>query len=482
MNIKDVAVFSEADRGALFTMLGNQSICIGGVSAVGSYLNQHTIVTAAHHTGCDAVYPGFGLLSENAGFARLVAENNLCFIGPPAECIEKLRNKITARALMREHGVPVVPGSDGAVPNVAAARALAKRLGYPVLIKAALGCGGRNTRVVENEGQLEAAFAAAVAEAESSFGDDSLGLDSFGDSGGPSGIGLSEPSGANSLGNGDVYLEKQIRRPRHIEFQILADNQGNIIHLGERDCLLQHTHGLHTHGLHGHGQHGRRKMLIEAPALWLDAKTRQTMGLAAVEAARAVGYVNAGTVEFIVDENGAFYFVEMSARIQVGHPATEMITGIDIVREQIRIASGLPLRHSQKEIRFGGHAIECRIRAEDPPDGFVSRPGTVEYLHLPGGYGVRVDSVLHSGHEVSPYYDTTLAKVTVCGRNRDEAIVRMRRALGETVISGVTTNIDSFLRLMSDPAYLSNGAAPATSSKIDAHMPHMPRKEAAFAI
>jgi acetyl-CoA carboxylase biotin carboxylase subunit len=411
MEIETVAVFSEADRGAFFTTLGTQAYCIGGAHPSESYLNQTAIITAAHYTGCDAIHPGFGFLSENAEFARLVTENDLHFIGPPARCIEKLGDKNAARELMRKQGVPVVPGSDGLVRDVQAARTCAALLGYPVLIKASAGGGGKGMRVAEDENQLEAAFREASAEAYSCFGNEA------------------------------VYLEKMIRKPRHIEFQILADNHGNIIHLGDRDCSLQRNH---------------QKVLEEAPASFLDDKIRRAMGEAALEVARAVGYVNAGTVEFVVDEAGAFYFIEMNTRLQVEHPITEMITGIDIVREQIRVASGEPLSYKQADISFRGHAIECRINAEDPTKGFAPSPGIINELHLPSGFGIRVDSALHSGYLVSPFYDSMIAKIIVLGRTRDEAIARMKRALEETIVSGVTTNLILHYLLMYDPDYLSN--------------------------
>ncbi|MDR3052981.1 MAG: acetyl-CoA carboxylase biotin carboxylase subunit [Coriobacteriales bacterium] len=411
MNIETVAVFSTADRGALFTTLATQAVCIGEARAANSYLNQDALLTTALATGCDSVHPGFGFLSENAEFAAAVAANGLSFIGPAAEVIATMGDKNAARALMQKHQVPVVPGSDGLVETVAAAQATADALGYPVLIKAAAGGGGKGMRRVDTSDDLEQAFAAATAEALACFG------------------------------SGSVYLEKLIEDARHIEVQILADAHGAVVHLGERDCSLQRSH---------------QKVLEEAPAQILSEELRQEIGTVAVRAAKAVGYTNAGTVEFLVDDAQNYYFIEMNTRIQVEHPVTEMITGIDIVREQIRIASGLPLRFNQTDVSISGHAIECRINAEDPLNNFSPCPGALDYLHLPSGFGVRVDTVLHSGCEISPFYDSMIAKLIVHGRTRNEAILRMRRALEELVVSGVTTNISLLYMLMYNPEYLSN--------------------------
>lgn len=411
MNIETVAVFSEADRDALFTTLATKAICIGGPRSQDSYLNQNAIITAAVHTGCDGIHPGFGFLSENPEFAALVKKHDLTFIGPSAEVIALLGNKNAARSLMEKNGVPVVPGSTGLISSFAEASAVAEELGYPVLIKASAGGGGRGMRRVNKASQMEQAYAAATGEALSCFGD------------------------------GSVYLEKLIVNPRHIEFQILADTKGNYLHLGERDCTLQRNH---------------QKVLEEAPAQMLTDEQRAQMGEAALRAARSVGYTNAGTVEFVLAEDGSFYFIEMNTRIQVEHPVTEMITGINIVREQIRIASGQALRLAQEEVHFDGHAIECRINAEDPRKGFRPCPGTIEYLHLPSGFGIRVDTVIHPGYEVSPYYDSMIAKIIVHGRTRNEAILRMRRALEETLIAGITTNVELLYMLMYSPEFLSN--------------------------
>jgi acetyl-CoA carboxylase biotin carboxylase subunit len=411
MNIETVAVFSEADRGALFTTLATRAICVGGPRSQDSYLNQNAIITAALGTGCDGIHPGFGFLSENAEFAARVRDAGLTFIGPSPEVIALLGNKDAARALMRKLGVPVVPGSEGLAANPEKAKEQAEEIGYPVLVKASSGGGGRGMRRANDPAQLERVFTEAVAEAQACFG------------------------------SGDVYLERLIESPRHIEFQILADTHGTCLHLGERDCSLQRNH---------------QKLLEEAPAASLSDELRTRMATAALAAARGVGYTNAGTVEFIVDANGDFFFIEMNTRIQVEHPVTEMVTGINIVREQIRIASGLPLGLRQEDVRPQGHAIECRINAEDPETDFRPCPGTIDYLHLPSGFGIRVDTVIHPGYEISPFYDSMIAKIIVYGRTRNEAILRMRRALEETLVTGVTTTVGMHYLLMYNPDFLSN--------------------------
>lgn len=411
MNIETVMVFSEADRDSLPTTLATKAVCIGGPQPKDSYLNQDAILTVAEQTGCDGIHPGFGFLSENAEFAARVRESGIAFIGPPAEVIASLGDKNQARNLMASHGVPVVPGSRGLVESVAVALQVADDLGYPVMLKAAAGGGGRGMRRVDSPEQMEAAFISASTEAEACFGESS------------------------------VYLEKLIVDPRHIEFQILADSQGAIVHLGERDCSLQRRH---------------QKLVEEAPAQILNARQRESMAEAAVRAAQAAGYVNAGTVEFIVDQQGDFFFIEMNTRIQVEHPVTEMITGVNIVAEQIRIASDLPLRFSQGDICFNGHAIECRINAEDPLNDFYPSPGDIDYLHLPGGFGVRVDSALHSDYHISPFYDSMIAKIIVHGRTRNEAICRMRRALEETLLGGVRTTVPLLYILMYNPDFINN--------------------------
>lgn len=394
-SIGTVAVYSEADLNALHVMLADKAVCIGKAPSALSYLNMENIIEAARGTGCEAIHPGFGFLSENPEFAALCRENGLIFIGPPAQVIEKLGNKAEARKTMKAAGVPVVPGSDGPVETVENAETIAEQIGYPVLIKASAGGGGRGMRVAENSGEVRRAFEDARLEAEKCFGD------------------------------GTVYLEKLIRNPRHVEFQILADQYDNVIHLGERNCSIQRRN---------------QKMIEEAPDWCLGEELRAQMGADAVKAARAAGYRNAGTVEFIVDGD-RYYFIEMNTRLQVEHPVTEMITGVNLVREQLRIASGLPLEISQRDVRTRGHAIECRINAEDIFQSFAPSPGHVGFLHFPAGNHVRVESALYSGCDISPFYDSMAAKIIVYGDTRLEAIRRMRRALGETIIKGVRTTL-----------------------------------------
>ena len=409
MNIETIAVYSEADRNALFVTLATKSVCIGGNRATDSYLNMNNLIVTALKTGCDSVHPGFGFLSENSEFARLVRENGLIFIGPAPEVMDRMGNKSAARELMREYNVPVVPGSDGTVDNSDEAITIAEKLGYPVLVKASSGGGGRGMRRADSAQELPRAFDEARAEAVACFGD------------------------------GSMYIEKLIVDPRHIEFQILADNFKNVLHLGERDCSIQRRN---------------QKMLEESPSKALTSELREKMGAAAIMAATAAGYTNAGTVEFVTDSEGNFYFIEMNARIQVEHPVTEMITGIDIVREQIRIASDLPLRMTQEEVTFSGHAIEVRLNAEDPENNFSPCPGRIEYLNLPGGFGVRVDTAMFSGCEISPYYDSMIAKIIVHGHTRNEAILRMRRALEELLAVGVKTNLGLLYMILYNPEFI----------------------------
>ena len=409
MEIEPVAVYSTADREALHVQLASQAVCIGPPKAADSYLNMPNLLEAARATGCDAVHPGFGFLSENSEFARLCTECGLRFVGPPASVIDAMGNKAAARRLMKAHGVPVVPGSEGRVDTAEEAVRLAEQLGYPVLVKAAAGGGGRGMRRAYSADELPAAFRTAQAEALSCFGD------------------------------GEMYLEKLIVNPRHIEFQILADSHGHVVHLGERDCSIQRKN---------------QKLMEEAPSKALTPSLREAMGQAAVEAARAAGYQSAGTVEFVLDGQGHFYFIEMNTRIQVEHPITEMVTGLDLIREQIRIAAGLPLSVKQEEVRLHGHAIECRINAEDPAADFRPGAGTVSFLHLPGGCGVRVDSALYTGCTLSPFYDSMIAKVIVHAPTRLEAIRRMRRALEELVVEGVATNAELAHLILYHPDYI----------------------------
>jgi len=397
MGIDTVAIFSEPDRDALHVQLADQAICVGPAKAADSYLNIKNVLSAATVTGCDGIHPGFGFLSENPVFADMVKKCGITFIGPDGDVIRAMGNKSEARKRMQECGVPVVPGSDGGIETLEQGLAVAREIGYPVLIKASAGGGGRGMRRVFSEEEFEFAFVAAKAEAKACFGD------------------------------GEVYIEKLIQNPRHIEFQILADSHGNIVHLGERDCTIQRRN---------------QKILEEAPSRALSPELREKMGADAVKAARAVGYQNAGTVEFILDRDGNYYFIEMNTRVQVEHPVTEMVTGVDIIREQIRIASGKPLKLTQQDVSINGAAIECRINAENPADGFRPCPGKVVGLHIPGGFGVRVDTALYPGCEISPYYDSMIAKVIVHGKTRSEAIRRMRRVLEEFLVEGIQTNVE----------------------------------------
>ena len=409
LEVETVAVYSTADADALHVKLATEAVCIGPAKAADSYLNMSALLTAALETGCDAVHPGYGFLSENAEFAELCQQCGLQFIGPSGAVIRQMGNKAAARALMRENGVPVVPGSGGPVSGPEEAAEIAAEIGYPVLLKASSGGGGRGMRRVVVPEDLPGLYAAAQAEAVACFGD------------------------------GELYVEKLILRPRHIEFQILADGQGNVVHLGERDCSIQRKN---------------QKLIEESPSKALSQELRKAMGEAAVKAARAAGYQSAGTVEFVLANDGAFYFIEMNTRIQVEHPVTEFVTGLDLIREQIRIAAGLPLRVSQEDIRQNGWAVECRINAEDPREGFRPAPGRVEFLHLPGGPGVRVDTALFHGCELSPWYDSLAAKVVVHAPTRLEALRRMRRALEELIIEGFPTTADLCHLILYQPDFV----------------------------
>ncbi len=394
MGIRTVAVHSTADQDAMHVRLANERVCIGPPSARDSYLNAAAVLSAAEITGADAIHPGYGFLSENADFAEMVEEHGLTFIGPKPAHIRLMGDKIAAKQAATDAGLPVVPGSAGAVDNLDAAREAAEAIGYPVLIKAAAGGGGRGMKVAPDAASLVESFNIARTEAEAAFGD------------------------------GSVYVEKFLARPRHIEVQVLADGQGGVVHLGERDCSLQRRH---------------QKVLEEAPSPALNGDQRLAIGDTVVKAMKALNYRSVGTVEFLYD-NGAFYFIEMNTRLQVEHPVTEMITGIDLVREMIRVAAGSPLGFTQDDVRFHGHAIECRINAEDP-ETFMPRPGRVGDYHAPGGLGVRVDSSLYGGYTVPPYYDSMIAKLIVHGTSRNECLMRMRRALSEYVIDGMVTTI-----------------------------------------
>lgn len=410
LGIATVAVFSEPDREALHTQLADEAVCIGPAKAQDSYLNMQNIISAAVLTNAQAIHPGFGFLSENSIFAEMCEECNIKFIGPDAKTIDEMGNKSHARDLMIKAGVNVIPGSDGTVESVEAAYELADKLGYPVMIKASAGGGGKGIRIAHSKDELKNAYESAKLETSLAFGDD------------------------------EIYMEKVIVDARHIEIQILGDDFGNVIHLGERDCSIQRRN---------------QKVLEEAPSPKLDDKTRKAMGEAAVRAAKAVGYKGAGTIEFLYDKDGNFYFMEMNTRVQVEHPVTEMVTGIDIVKEQLNIASGNPLSYKQEDVKITGHAIECRINAENPEKNFAPSPGTIDFLLIPGGgIGVRVDSAVYEGCDILPFYDSMIAKVITCGKDRNEAIAKMRRALYEFVIKGVDTNIEFQESILNNPSYI----------------------------
>ena len=426
LDMETVAVYSQADEEALHVQLATQAVCIGPARAADSYLNQEALLTVAKAAGCDAVHPGYGFLSENADFADACVREGLTFIGPSGDTIRKAGSKSAARDIMRAAGVPVTPGSDGPVATVEEALAAAETVGYPVLLKASAGGGGRGIRRCNGPEDLPGAFEAAQAEAQACFG------------------------------NGEMYLEKLVLRPRHIEFQILADRRGNVIHLGDRDCSVQRRN---------------QKLIEEAPARCLTPELREQMGQAAVRAARAVGYEGAGTVEFLLDGDGEhFYFMEMNTRIQVEHGVTELITGVDLVREQLRIASGLPLSLTQDQVALTGHAIECRINAEDPQQDFRPCPGKVAFLHFPGGPGVRVDSALYNGYTLSPYYDSLAAKLLVHAPTRLEAIRRMRRCLEEFALEGFTTNAELSYQILYHPTFIRGGC---TTAFLDENLPSL---------
>ena len=409
MGIETVAVYSEADREALHTQLADEAVCIGPAASAESYLSMERILSAAIVTGADAIHPGFGFLSENSKFAQLCKTCGLTFIGPSPEVIERLGNKSIAKKTMEEAGVPVIPGNSTSVYTVEDGLKHAREAGYPVMIKAALGGGGKGMRTAFSQEEFENSFHMAQTEARNAFGDDAM------------------------------YIEHFVERPRHIEFQILADDYGNVVHLGERDCSIQRNH---------------QKLIEESPSPALSPKLREKMGEAAVKAAKAAGYTNAGTIEFLLEPNGAFYFMEMNTRIQVEHPVTEWVTGLDLVKEQIRIASGEKLQITQEDIVLKGHAIECRINAEDPKHNFCPSPGTITDLYLPGGKGVRGDTAIYSGYEIPPYYDSMLAKLIVHGENRQEAILKMRSALGEVIIEGIQTNVDYQYEILHHPDFV----------------------------
>lgn len=407
-NLGCVSVYSTADRDALHVKFADRAVCIGAPATADSYLRMDSIIEACRQTGATAVHPGFGFLSENAEFAKLCRENDITFIGPSPECIAMLGDKAQAKETMKAAGVPVIPGSEGALHSVEEAKEIAKKIGYPVLVKASAGGGGRGIRRVDSEEQLEEQLHVAQEEAKKFFGDDT------------------------------VYLEKLIVGPHHVEVQIIADEYGNTVALGERDCSMQRRN---------------QKVLEESPSPLMTPELRDAMQKAAVAAAKACGYCNAGTIEFLVDHERNFYFMEMNTRIQVEHPVTEWVTGIDLVQTQLRIAQGEPLSFTQEDITLRGHAIECRINAENPDCNFRPSPGTIQALHLPGGMGVRIDSAIYQGYTIPPYYDSMIAKLIVHAPTRKEAIQKMRWALSEFLVDGVETNIDFQLRLLKTEAF-----------------------------
>ena len=411
LGVKTVAVFSQVDREQKHVRLADEAVCIGPAASVDSYLNIPAVISAAEVTDAVAIHPGYGFLAENADFAERVEESGFIFIGPRANTIRLMGNKISAREAMRKLGVPCVPGSDGTLgENIDEIGRQARALGYPVIIKAAAGGGGRGMRIVHSEANLRNAVAVTRAEAATAFGDDAL------------------------------YMEKFLEHPRHIEVQILADEKGNVIHLGERDCSMQRRH---------------QKVIEEAPAPGLAAAARERLGQICVDACRALGYRGAGTMEFL-HEDGEFYFIEMNTRIQVEHPATEMVTGVDIVKEQLRIAHGDALSYQQEDIRFHGHALECRINAEDP-DTFMPSPGRISHFHQPGGPGIRVETHVYDGYNIPPHYDSLIAKLVAHAETRELALARMATALAEIVIEGIKTNIPLHQRLLNDAAFIAGG-------------------------
>jgi acetyl-CoA carboxylase biotin carboxylase subunit len=408
LGIKTVAVYSEADENQLHVKFADEDVCIGPARSADSYLNVPAVISAAEITGADAIHPGYGFLSESAYLAEVCAACHIKFIGPDPQVIRLMADKARARRVMRKAGVPILPGSEGPIESEDKAIKIAKDIGYPVIIKATAGGGGRGMRVVKHPSELPHAFKTAQREAEAAFG------------------------------VGDVYIEKYVESPRHIEFQVLGDQHGAVVHLGERECSIQRRH---------------QKLVEESPSPALSEKMRRKMGAVVIDAAKAVQYSNAGTFEFLMDPAGHFYFMEANTRLQVEHPVTEMVTGVDIVKEQIRIAAGGRLSFKQSEITFTGHSIECRINAEDP-ETFVPSPGLIHVFSVPGGPGVRVETFAHSDCTISPYYDSMIAKIIVHGRDRQEAIARMRRTLEMTVIEGIKTSIPMHLKILAEPDFI----------------------------
>ena len=423
MGIKTVAVYSEADRDSLHTLLADEAICIGPAASSQSYLNMERILAATVAMKAEAIHPGFGFLSENARFAELCQKCNIAFIGPSAEIINKMGNKSAARKTMVEAGVPVVPGSKEPVYTVEEALKMAKEIGFPVMIKASSGGGGKGMRVSLSEEDFEANFQNAQMESVKGFSDDTM------------------------------YLERFVENPRHIEFQIMADKYGNVVHLGERDCSIQRRH---------------QKVLEESPSIAISEELRKRMGETAVRAAKAVGYENAGTIEFLLDKNKNFYFMEMNTRIQVEHPVTELVSGLDLIKEQIRVAAGEPLSVTQDDIHIQGHAIECRINAENPAKNFMPCPGKIANIHIPGGNGVRVDTHIYNDYKVPANYDSMLMKLIVYDKDRESAIAKMRSALGEVIIEGIETNINFQYEILENDAFQQGDT---DTSFIEKHFP-----------
>ncbi len=409
LGVRCAAVYSTADRTSLHAQIADEAVCIGPPATKDSYLNMNAVIQAAVNVGAEAIHPGFGFLSENAEFARLCEKNGIVFIGPSYKSIEMLGDKAAAKETMAAAGVPVIPGSKGAVRSIAEAKEIAEKCGYPVLVKASAGGGGRGIRRVDSPEELEPQIIAAQQEALSFFGDDT------------------------------VYIEKFLVNPHHVEIQIMADKKGNVIYLGERDCSMQRRN---------------QKILEECPSPIVSPELRKKMGMAAVTAAKECGYYNAGTIEFLVDANRDFYFMEMNTRIQVEHPITEEVTGFDLVKAQIEVAADLPLRITQEDVRLTGHAIECRINAENPKLNFRPSPGTINALYVPGGPGIRIDGAVYQGYTITPYYDSMISKLIVHGSDRDEAIRKMRWALSEFIVDGVDTNIDFQLEIIKQPEFI----------------------------
>ena len=411
MGIATVAVYSEADKNALHVKLADQAVCIGPAPSNKSYLNVKAILEACCLTGADSIHPGYGFLSENVAFAKMCSEMGINYIGPSYELIELMGNKSKAKETMKKAGVPVVEGSEGNVESLQGAKEVANKIGYPVIMKAVSGGGGKGIRIANSEEELSRYYDVIRAEAKSAFNDDS------------------------------IYIEKYIQNPRHIEIQVIADKHGNVAHLGDRDCTVQRKN---------------QKMLEETPSDYIDEKLRQKMEKVSVKAIEKIGYTNAGTIEYLVDKEGNFYFMEMNTRLQVEHPVTEMVTGVDLVKEQINIASGKKISKEVRELNIKGHSIECRINAENPDKNFMPCPGKITGLHIPGGNGIRVDTAIYQDYVIPPNYDSMIAKLIVHGKNREGAINKMKSALGEFVIDGITTNIDFLYKILENPEFIKN--------------------------